>query len=145
MISTSTMVWKSRALLVAASLVLLVSRGLSSQEPPSEDLEPAPMTVVVPLLKGADAPFSGLLVPEVRFRQMLLAEATSEAFQEKLEVERKAYDELERTYYLALEEASRPKPWYQSPEINRWLGFGAGVLVTSLVAVGVVEVLRVTK
>lgn len=103
------------------------------------------MTVVVPLLKGSEAPFSGLLVPEPRFREMLLAEGEVYAFQDRLASERKAYDDLEKAYLNALDQSSKPKPWYQSAEINRWLGFGGGVLVAALVTFGVVEVYKVTR
>jgi hypothetical protein len=141
-ICVTNVICKTRVLLVVACLLCFVPGGLLSQEHPSP--EPS-LTVVVPVLKGGEAPFSGLLVPEERFRQLLISESVSEAFQEKLEVERKAYDDLERAYLTALDLASRPKPWHQSPEINRWLGFGAGVLVAALVTFGVVEVYKVAK
>jgi len=138
----TNVVWRSRVLLVVACLLCFVPGGLLAQEPPPP--EPT-LTVVVPVIKGSEAPFSGLLVPEERFRQLLLSESFSEAFREKLEVERKACNDLEQAYLTALDLASRPKPWHQSPEINRWLGFGAGVMIAALVTFGVVEVYKVAK
>jgi hypothetical protein len=142
---TLTVVWRYRGLLVVACLLgLFVPGALTAQEPPSSTPETS-LTVVVPLLREETAPFSGLLVPEERFRELMVKESMADAFQEKLEVERKAYDALEKAYFEALSEANKPKPWYQSPEINRWLGFGAGVMVAALVTLGVVEVYKVSK
>jgi hypothetical protein len=145
MTSTSTVVWEYRGLLVVACLLgLFVPEALPAQEPPSSTPEIS-LTVVVPLLREEAAPFSGLLVPEGRFRELMIKESMTDAFQEKLEVERKAYDDLERVYFQFLSEANKPRPWYQSPEINRWLGFGAGVMVAALVTLGVVEVYKVSR
>lgn len=128
-----------------AFLGVLAPGVLLGQEPPSV-VDPLDTPyVVIPLVASETAPFSGLLVPEIRFRELVYHEGAMDALREKLAAERKAYQSLERLYFQVLDEAARAKPWYQSVELNRWLGFGAGVLISAMVAVGVVEVLKVAQ
>ena len=85
----------------------------------------------VPLLKDSPAPFSGVLVPEGRFVAFLEAEQKLAEVKGELEIEKKAGRVLESMYVGKLELAVKPLSWYQTPEFNRWLGFGLGVVVTA--------------
>lgn len=91
---------------------------------------------VIPLLEGDQAPHAGLLVREKRFTQMVKADILRADIAGRLEIQERLTETLEAMYVGRLEEASVPLKWYQTPEFNRWFGFGAGVLVTSLAVYG---------
>lgn len=77
----------------------------------------------VGLVQGAPAPFDGVLVDADRISDLIEAEATAEALAKQLEVEKSISAE-----WKALA-TSTERPWWEEPELNRWVGFGAGVVV----------------
>ena len=128
-------------------LISLLSFSALSQEQPvvlervplSEDNTPAELEIV-PIKKGAVAPFSGLLVPEERFVELLQAELRAELLEGKLRIKDKTERALESMYQRHLKRATEPIPWYEKPSFNRWLGFGIGVIFTGLAIYGTVQI-----
>lgn len=110
----------------------------SSQEPPGEG-------DVVPLAKGAPAPFLGLLVPEGRFVELLEAENEVRELRAKLAAKERTAELVEQAYLRRLEQATAPPPWYESPTFNRWLGFGLGLAAAGLAVWGSVELVGATN
>lgn len=86
----------------------------------------------VPLLQGEKAPSDGVLVSEVRFKKFLNAEIAADKLEAQLRVQERFTDSLESLYVKRLKTVSSQR-WYETPGFNRWVGFGAGVLFTSLV------------
>jgi len=108
--------------------------------PPSTEAEPG----ITPVLKDRKAPYTGLLVPEGRFTELLEAELQLDTTKRKLEVQLRFTDSLEDMYKKKLEEAAAPPEWYETPSFNRWLGFTIGIVVTGLVVWGGVEIVKAT-
>jgi hypothetical protein len=97
---------------------------------------------VVPLVQGGQAPFSGLLVPEVRFVLFLNAEIAQRDLAFQLTLEKKYSTAIETTYRTALEEA---RPWWREPWFIGSICFVAGVAFTALsiwVGIQVVDATR---
>lgn len=103
--------------------------------------EPAPPAVgvfaVQPLAKGAPAPFLGLLVPESRFVELLEAENEVRELRAKLATAKRTGERVEAAYLRRLAAAI---PWYDSPTLNRWFGFGLGLLTFGLALWGTSEI-----
>ncbi len=91
---------------------------------------------VVPLKKGAPAPYSGVLVPGDYFAELLKADVAREDAEARLRVEQKFGASLETMYNTKLVQATKPPPFYKSSSFNRWLGFTGGVMVTILAVYG---------
>lgn len=100
---------------------------------------------VVPVMEGEKAPFSGLLVPEDRFIQLMGMEIELVALKAKYEAQIRFSVNLEEMYKKQLEFALRPIPWYQTPSVNRWLGWILGVAMTLAAVYGGTEVVKATK
>ena len=83
----------------------------------------------VALEKGTAAPFNGLLLPEARFLKLLDAELHLDEATRKLEIERRVTIDLQAMYNTKLTEASKPIPWHETANFNRWLGFGIGMVI----------------
>jgi len=94
---------------------------------------------VVPVDKNKTAPFTGLLVQENRFTELLGAEIDAKQLAGELQIQKNLTTNLEAVYNEKLREAVKPVPWYERPSFNRWLGFGIGVVVTFLAIWGGAE------
>jgi len=108
-------------------------------------VSPAWPADVVPVKKDAPAPFTGLLVPEERFTELLRAELQVQELKGKLSIQEKTTQALDTMYLRHLERATEPVPWYEKPSFNRWLGFGLGVVCTGLAVWGAVEFGKANK
>lgn len=88
---------------------------------------------VVSLLKDQPAPFSGLLVPEVRFKKYLELEMENEDLRYQLRLKDKLLTTQEAIYTEQLQQAQKKAEGHiwERPEFNRWLGFGLGVAITA--------------
>lgn len=120
---------------LATGIVFVFAASFASPALADETAE-APKTVeansgkVVVVLEGKPAPFSGILVPEERFKAFLKAELAVEELRGKLDIRTREMHNIEQVYRARLEEATKPPPWYESPGFNRWLGIGIGVAIT---------------
>jgi len=100
---------------------------------------------VVPLEQNEAAPFTGMLVEEGRFTELTEAELDAEELRSKLKIKDRLLLDLESVYTEKLKAATRPAPWYQSMEFQRWLGFALGVAVTAIVYFGSSQLVEATK
>jgi len=85
---------------------------------------------VISLEAGSTAPHSGFLVGEDRFFGLIETELKAAQLNSELAIEKRLRNSLEAMYSEKLAEAVKSPKWHQTPEINRWLGFTLGVLVT---------------
>lgn len=117
-------------------------------EPPGEPVEsqeaPEVGGAIEPLLKGAPAPFTGLLVPEDRYIELMEAENRARELAIKLAVQEQTAKAIEAIYLKKLDEATNPIPWYDTPTFNRWLGVLLGAAATGLAVWGGIEVTKAT-
>lgn len=74
----------------------------------------------VGLVEGQPAPFDGVLLDPERAGELVVAEARAEALARQLREEQQLRDAWK---------AAATRDWTESPELHRWLGFGAGVVV----------------
>lgn len=93
---------------------------------------------VVPLTQGQESPFSGLLVPEDRFIELVEAETKVRELELKLKAAEQTSVAIEQVYRRKLEEAVTV-PWYDSPTFNRWLGIVLGGALAGVSVWAVVE------
>lgn len=91
---------------------------------------------VVPIMKDKPAPFSGLLVPEARFTQLLEAEIKVSELEARLKAEQRFGISLEDMYKSKLAEATKPLAWYETASFHHWLGFTIGVAVATVAIYG---------
>ena len=75
----------------------------------------------VGLVAGEPAPFDGVLLDPARAGELVVAEARAEALARQLREEQ----QLREAWKVAA-----TRDWTESPELHRWVGFGAGVVVT---------------
>jgi hypothetical protein len=75
----------------------------------------------VGLVAGEPAPFDGVLIDVDRAGELVVIEAEATALRRQLEEQRKITD--------AWKQAATVE-WHEAPELHRWIGFGAGVVVT---------------
>lgn len=122
-----------RRIFLAWIFLTLVAGPVHTEEP------------VVPVLKDAPAPYTGLLVPEGRFTKLLEAEIAAKTLTGELEIQKNLTESLERVYTEKLMEAVKPLKWYETPRFNRWLGFGIGALVTGLAIWGGAELVKAVR
>ena len=106
---------------------------------------PAWPAQVVPLEQKAPAPFTGLLVPEKRFTELLRAETRVQELEGQLSIQEKTAQALEAMYLDKLKQATAPVLWYEKPSFNRWLGFGLGMVCTGLATWGAIEFYKAVK
>lgn len=109
---------------------------VDSTAPAGPDIAEAPgetseSPAVVPLKKGAPAPFLGLLVPEARFVELLEAENKARELAAKLKAAERTAELVEQVYLSNLEKASIVA-WYDSPSLNRWVGIILGGAIAGL-------------
>lgn len=139
-----------RAVALAVVFTTAVPAFAQDADPPlAERAEPAPPLVkaepdIIPVLKGKKAPYTGLLVPEGRFSELLQAELELDSANRKLQVQIRFTDSLESMYKTKLQEAAAEPAFYEAPSFNRWLGFTIGIVVTGLVVWGGVEIVKAT-
>lgn len=123
----------------ALALVPLTARAQDTEEAPAaEELQ----LKIAPLMEGSAAPFSGLLVPEERFTELLQAELERDSYKAKYEAQKKHTIAVEDLYSEKLKEAAKPPPWYETPSFNRWLGVILGVAVTGFTLWGATEMVK---
>lgn len=91
---------------------------------------------VVPLMAGTPAPFSGLLYPESAAAQSVSDAIELEHLEFKIERLDLYIKEQDGIYKKALDEAAN-QSWYQSPELNRWVGIVLGVGLALGIVAGV--------
>ena len=123
-------------------LVLICAFAIIAFSPMARANEPAQ---VVPLEQEAPAPFTGLLVPEKRFTELLRAETRAQELEGQLLIQEKMAQALEAMYLDKLKQATAPVPWYKTPSFNRWLGFGLGMVCTGLATWGAIEFYKAVK
>jgi hypothetical protein len=76
------------------------------------------------------------LYPEALVKEHLRLRIDFDEISRKLVIEQEFHAKDLATYRLKLDAADRDlarlsnPPWYERPEINRWLGFGLGVILT---------------
>ncbi len=75
----------------------------------------------VGLVAGDPAPYDGVLLDPARAGELVVAEARAEALARQLRDEQQLREAWR---------AAAARDWTESPELHRWLGFGAGVVVT---------------
>ncbi|MHA1573299.1 MAG: hypothetical protein ACTSX8_04840, partial [Alphaproteobacteria bacterium] len=107
---------------------------------------PAPESLeITPLKKGGTAPFTGLLVVEARFIELLEAENKVRELEAKLAAHGRTAGLIEQVYLRKLEQATAPPPWYDGATFNRWLGFSLGIVATGLAVWGATEITQEVK
>lgn len=121
-----------RCIFSAWIMVVLIAGPAMADPPATPATAPVAEPPVTPVTKDAPAPFTGLVVPEGRFAELLQAEVDVEELTGKLEIQERLLSNVEKVYDQRLEAATRPQKWYETPAFNRWLGFGIGVVVTGL-------------
>jgi len=120
----------TRLVLIAALALLLPARALAGEGD------------VVPVLKDKPAPFTGLLVPEARFTQLLEAEIKLSEAEARLKAEQRFSVSLEDMYKSKLAEATKPLAWYESASFHHWLGFTIGAAIATLAIYGGSQMVR---
>lgn len=93
---------------------------------------------VMPVKQNDRAPFTGVLVPEGRFIELLEGERLSRELEVRLEAAEHTSAAIEAVYRRKLEGAG-VVPWYDSPSLNRWLGIVLGGAVAGVAVWAVVE------
>lgn len=126
---------KLAAVIMLSALVhaLLIPSTAFAQEPE-----------IVPVKEGAQAPFTGLLVPEGRYTELLEAEVERDRLKVELRLEKQYTGKLEPFLLGKVKDAATVE-WYESPSFNRWFGFTLGVIVTGAAIWGGVEVIKATN
>jgi hypothetical protein len=97
---------------------------------------------VTPQKAGEPAPFTGLLVPEARFTELLEAEIELVKLKKQQKIDEKYMLNLEDMYKKQLTEATKPPKWYETPSANRWFGFTIGIVVTALAVYGGAQLVK---
>lgn len=95
-----------------------------------------PTQDVVPVSKGEAAPFTGLLVPELRLTSLLEAEVKAEGLAKDLKLQLRYNESLEQMFSEQLKKATAPMPWYTDYRLHLTVGFIIGVAVTALAVYG---------
>jgi len=91
----------------------------------------------VALREDTPAPFSGVLLQDDRFAALLLAEVKADQAEQQKMIDARYIERLESQ----LDRRMRDPKWYEQSGFQRWVGFGVGVLVTSLaIQMGVIIV-----
>jgi len=101
--------------------------------------------LVTPVLEGKPAPFTGLLVPEGKFNQLMESKLANDDLKGKLQIQTNLTQNLEDIYLKRLDEATKPPKWYQTGEFNFWLGFALGVVATGAAIYGAVKIVEAAK
>lgn len=96
---------------------------------------------IVVLKAGDPAPFTGVLVPEVRFTRYLELDMKVQDLEGRLKIQMKLGGDLDLYYTKQMAKLAEPPAWYQGTELNRWVGFFIGVGVTALALWGAHELI----
>lgn len=133
--------------IVSVAFILSVVHGSTYGQDASDTREPAENSskLVKPILKDQKAPFSGILVPETRFVELMEAELAVDDVKGKLLIQTNLTTNLEGIYVRRMEEMAKPPLWYQTGEFNFWLGFALGVVITGAATYGAVKIVEATK
>ncbi len=91
------------------------------------------------IIAGEIAPVSGVLVEQDRYVEFIEAEAGVKELGERLAIQVKYCDAAEGFYRAEIARAST-RAWYEDPSLNRWVGFGIGIMATSLAVWGATKV-----
>lgn len=81
------------------------------------------------LESGQPAPFSGLLLTDLRFAELKTAELELAGTEIKLQQERTAYEDMKVVANACIEELEEGGPWYTSFWAGAAAGIGTAVLV----------------
>jgi len=111
-------------------------------DPVTDPVVDAQTIAVVPAQEGKPAKFTGLLLTEEYFTELLEADLQLDLTKGELRVEKKYSISLETMYKKQLDKALKPTPWYKTPSFNRWLGFSIGVVVTGFAVWGATEIVK---
>lgn len=124
------------AALLAVSLCwtsVLANAQDSEEAPPSSGEAESSFRLVVPLLEGNPAPFSGILMPEEDFRLAIELDAAADrwrnearAFERQLETERRLYEEFIGEQRARINELSEYDWW---DENGNWFMLGLGLIL----------------
>lgn len=124
------MKWATIIVLCAFVQLTLAPRVAFAQEPD-----------IVPVKEGSQAPFTGLLIPEGRYVELLAAEVEHGKLVIELRLEKQYSLRLEPFLLGKVQEAGKQE-WWDSISLNRWFGFTLGVIVTGLAIWGGIEVVK---
>ncbi len=135
------------ACVLCVTFGLLVVHGPVYGQAPPDTREPAENStkLIKPILKDQLAPFTGLLVPEARFVEMVEAELAVDDLKGKLKIQTNLTTNLESIYVKRMEEMAKPPKWYQTGEFQFWLGFTLGFVATVAATYGAVKIVEATK
>lgn len=129
--------------IVLSMLLVLTSVAYASGDSSTEGTIELPEELrTTALIMGEPAIYTGLLVGEKRFSQLMKAELDAEDFRIKLGIERRAAKAIEATYKAAMKELAKPIPWYMKPWFNRILG---SVIAAGLVLLSVWVGIKITE
>lgn len=91
------------------------------------------------IIAGEIAPASGVLVEQGRYVEFIEAQAAVKDLGERLVIQVK-YCEASEGFYKAEVARVSARDWYEDPSLNRWVGFGLGIVATSLAVWGATKV-----
>ncbi len=101
---------------------------------------PAVGAEVHPMIAGDSAPVSGLLIEEARYTKFLKAEQGVKELGQRLAFQVKYCEASEGFYKAEIKRVTQPVRWYQDSAFNRCVGFGLGIVATSLAVWGATKV-----
>ena len=134
---------KKAVSIMLAILLVWIPAALASGDGATEGPSELPDELrTTPVLKGRATPFTGLLVGERRFSELLKAEVDVDDLAGKLKIKKWEKEALEAVYKAAMKELVKPTPWYLRPWFNKLVGavIGAGlVLLSTWIGIKIVE------
>lgn len=99
---------------------------------------------IVPVQKDAPAPFTGLLVPEGRYTELLEAELSVGEFRDKMEAYRIKDEAMEKFIEDRLQRLADP-PFWEDPKVALTAGLVVGVVVTAVAIFGTWQLSEAVK
>lgn len=129
------------AILLAAALFSAPTLAYGQDVEESEESEPGQFRLVVPLLEGSPAPFSGILMPEADFRLAIEQDAAAERWQSDARVFERQLEMERRLYEAFIEEQSNRinalsgQSWWDENGALFMFGIGTvlGVVVSAII------------
>lgn len=104
-----------------------------------------PCAKATPILAGEPAPCDGVVYPEALVKEHLRLRIDLEEISKKLAIVQDLHAKDLAAYRLKLDAAEKDlarlsnPPWYDRPEINRWMGFGLGIVLSVATAFAVAQ------
>jgi hypothetical protein len=95
--------------------------------------------------KDDPAPFTGLVVKEKRFTELVEAELTATDLRVKLDIQERTSKGIEEVFERRLRQATEPPPWYKTNEFNFWVGFTLGIVVAGAAVYAGVKVVEASR